>query len=153
MSDASSRTATLFYFEVWFTGHADGLAPEAMQAAVTACWAGRTDRSLLVLDGRDMAMQGIMPASSSDAAFDEAIAEANDCYRQAVDREPKWSHAMVRTPAEQLDFINTDLQPFYRVPALEDPLTVMQLSAAAIMRTMGTTEAQLYLATTPNDHQ
>jgi hypothetical protein len=141
MSDASP----LYHFEVWFTDQDEDLVPESVQAAANACWENREDRSLLVMDGRDMVVQGALTAATPESVFSEAIEAANDYYLRAVGWEPTWSRVSVRTVGEQLAFIASGLPHNRELPMPHDSVAILRRSANVIAHAANTEDAWLCL--------
>lgn len=134
-----------FFYEIWFpVGNIDtGTVHDTMHA-----WIGdQRDRSALLLDNAKLVVQGFALAATSDEAFSMGLEAATDLYRTRLGQQHEFTHAMVRTPVEQLDFINHGLLPAYHLPP--GFVHAQEFSAAAIMRADNTTDAQLFMTEPP----
>lgn len=125
---------------------ADGLGDLAME------WIeDDPGRSLLVLDDDTLIVQGYMEAENREDATRQAMAVANDLYRNQLGQQLALPPVRVRDPLEQLTFLNAGLLPDYQLPHI--PLHhVMELGAAAHMRASDPTPtgARLYRTQPPS---
>lgn len=129
-----------FFYETWFpadyTGN-DEVAESAMD------WIGKhNDRALLVLNQSTLVVQGFLQNETRDGAAKQAAYIASDLYWAISEGNRDDLKITVRNVPEQLEFVNSGIIPEHQVARLPSNI-VMELSAAAIMRSEGTTDAQL----------
>lgn len=138
-----------FFYEVWFAGSdIAALDRDAINHTVSEWSGGETDRCLLVLDNEVPIVQGYVAASDCAGAMGHAVDVAVDLYHHRLNRHAGSVTLVVNSAEEHLDFINSGLLPEYQMSAI-NLATVLEVSAAAIMRTRHVKEADLYRSTPP----
>jgi hypothetical protein len=135
-----------FFYETWFP--ADYSGNDAIQEAAMD-WIGKhNDRSLLVLNQATLIVQGFMQNETREGAAEQAAYVASDLYWAIDGGNRDDLKITVRDVAEQLEFVNSGIVPEHQVSHLHSNI-VMELGAASIIRSSGTTEAQLYKGRPP----
>jgi hypothetical protein len=130
-----------FFYEAWFPADYsdnDAVGETAME------WIDKhKDRSLLVLNRSKLVVQGFLQNETRDGAAKQAAYVASDLYWAISEGNRDDLKITVRNVPEQLEFVNSGIIPEHQVARLPSNI-VMELSAAAIMRSEGTTDAQLF---------